>query len=214
MGEGGAPFLFCGKLGRGCCRWGLSGPSLSLPWHFLPAICAGSWGRGRAPSPWWEGFGSRWVEEQPSLLGRLCPTPGSKDPFREPWAHHSHPLLGKNDKFRTPCSQKLCYWLESSPGGRDSSREGSEEAGLLCAGTWLGLLSVDLPSHGIGCVSIPLSQRERLVLEMTVKKIAPEFKYKACPVLSVVPAAASEDAGFLGPHPCIVRLIKENNAGA
>lgn len=62
--------------------------------------------------------------------------------------------------------------LESSPGGRDSSREGSEEAGLLCAGTWLGLLSVDLPSHGVGCVSIPLSQREKLVLEMTVKKIA------------------------------------------
>lgn len=72
---------------------------------------------------------------------------------------------------------------------------------------------MDLPSHGIGCVSIPLSQRERLVLEMTVKKIALEFEYKACPVLSIVLAAASEDAGFLGHHPCIVRLIKENNAG-
>lgn len=52
----------CGKLGRGCCCWGLSGPSLSLPWHFLSAICAGSWGRGRAPSlvgGVWEQMGGR-----------------------------------------------------------------------------------------------------------------------------------------------------------
>lgn len=71
----------CGKLGRGCCRWGLSGPSLSLPWHFLPAICAGSWGRGRAPSlvgGVWEQMGGRTAFP----LSLLCPTIGSKDPFR------------------------------------------------------------------------------------------------------------------------------------
>lgn len=111
MGEGGAPFLFLWEAWQGLlplgAEWPLPVPALAFPsCHLCRELGEGP----SAISPWWEGFGSRWVEEQPSLLARLCPTPGSKDPFREPWAHHSHPLLGKNDKFKTPCSQKLCYW--------------------------------------------------------------------------------------------------------
>lgn len=57
---------------------------------------------------------------------------------------------------------------------------------------------MDLPSHGIGCVSIPLSQRERLVLEMTVKKIAPEFKVQFLALFLLLPLRMQV---FLAPTP-------------
>lgn len=73
----------CGKLGRGCCRWGLSGPSLSLPWHFLPAICAGSWGEGPSAIPGGRGLGADgWKNSPPARLGSAVPHYWFQGPFQ------------------------------------------------------------------------------------------------------------------------------------
>lgn len=109
MGEGGAPFLFLWEAWQGLlplgAEWPLPVPALAFP------SCHLCWELGEGPNaiPGGRGLGADgWKNSPPCLLG--CAPLLVPRTLSEPWAHHSHPLLGKNDKFRTPLSQKLCYW--------------------------------------------------------------------------------------------------------
>lgn len=79
-GGGGLFLPPVGSLARAGAAGGWAAPPCLVPWHFLPAICAGAGGRAGVP-PWWEGLGH-------SLLGRTAlpagfsPHPSSKDPSR------------------------------------------------------------------------------------------------------------------------------------
>lgn len=106
MGEGGAPFLFLWEAWQGLlplgAEWPLPVSALAFP------SCHLCWelGGGAERLPWWEGLGSRWVEDQPSRSLNCAPLLVPRT-LSELWTHHSHLLLGKNDKFRTPFSQRL-----------------------------------------------------------------------------------------------------------
>lgn len=80
MGEGGAPFLFLWEAWQGLlplgAEWPLPVPALAFP------SCHLCWelGEGLSAIPSGRGLGADgWKNSPPALL---CPTIGSKDPFR------------------------------------------------------------------------------------------------------------------------------------
>lgn len=106
MGEGGVPFLFLWEAWQGLLplgtEWPLPVPALAFP------SCHLCWelGEGLSAIPCGRGLGADgWKNSPPHLLG--CAPLLVPRTLSEPWAHHSHPLPGKNDKFRIPFSQKL-----------------------------------------------------------------------------------------------------------
>lgn len=114
----------CGKLGRGCCRWGLSGPSLSLLWHFLPAICAGSWGEGLSAIPGGRGLGADGWKINPPARSTV-PHSWFQGPYQSSGHITAIFYLAKMTSSGPRSARDLVAGLESSPGGRHSSREGS-----------------------------------------------------------------------------------------
>jgi hypothetical protein len=124
IGEGGDLFLPpVGSLARAGAAGEWEPLPSSMPWHFLPAICAGSWGRGWHAIPGGRGLGADGWEEQPSLLG--CAPPPDPRTLPGPLAHHSLPLLGTNGSSRPSSARNLVSGLGVETRGRNFSKEGS-----------------------------------------------------------------------------------------
>lgn len=150
MGEGGAPFLFLWEAWQGLlplgAEWPLPVPALAFPschlcWELGEGPNAIPGGRGLRADGWKNSPPARWLGCAPLLVPRT---------LSELWAHHSHPLFGKNDKFRTLSSQTWLLGLSQAREEEVFQGKGPEKASLLYAGTGLGLLSVDLPIlHGL-----------------------------------------------------------------